>query len=252
MDVIVTGVSRSARHTFSRPPAERIRLITGLGVEGDAHMGVTVRHRSRRRWGPAGPDLRQVHPLHAELQRAAPPPSCPLPPETGRGTIRRPRTRCGAVPWMASSLTARHIFVYGTLLSSFAGGDNPTMQGRARMVDSGSIPGLLVDNGEYPAAVPDAESPGRIRGEVHVVSVAGAPELLEVLDRYEGYFPQRPAASLFVRERVTVSCDGGEQVSARTYRYNRSVNRLPMIPDGDYPAYRNRMRTNRRFECPIH
>jgi MOSC domain-containing protein YiiM len=44
-----------------------VRLIAGEGVEGDAHCGATVKHRSRWRRDPAQPNLRQVHLLHAEL-----------------------------------------------------------------------------------------------------------------------------------------------------------------------------------------
>jgi MOSC domain-containing protein YiiM len=46
---------------------ERVRLLAGLGVEGDAHLGETVRHRSRVRRDPTQPNLRQVHLIHAEL-----------------------------------------------------------------------------------------------------------------------------------------------------------------------------------------
>ncbi len=42
-------------------------LVAGHGVEGDAHAGATVQHRSRKRWRPQEPNLRQVHLLHAEL-----------------------------------------------------------------------------------------------------------------------------------------------------------------------------------------
>jgi hypothetical protein len=38
-----------------------------LGVEGDAHQGKTVKHRSRVARNPADPNLRQVHLIHAEL-----------------------------------------------------------------------------------------------------------------------------------------------------------------------------------------
>ncbi len=63
----VTAVSRSAGHTFGKPGQGSIRLLAGLGVEGDAHMGATVKHRSRVRQDPTQPNLRQVHLLHAEL-----------------------------------------------------------------------------------------------------------------------------------------------------------------------------------------
>jgi len=63
----VVAVSRAARHALSKPNAERIRLLAGLGVEGDAHAGATVRHRSRAARAPELPNLRQVHLIHAEL-----------------------------------------------------------------------------------------------------------------------------------------------------------------------------------------
>jgi MOSC domain-containing protein YiiM len=64
---VVTAVSRSPTHTFSKPALERIRLLAGLGVEGDAHLGATVQHRSRVARDPSQPNLRQVHVIHSEL-----------------------------------------------------------------------------------------------------------------------------------------------------------------------------------------
>ena len=63
----VIGVSRDGGHNFSKPQRASIRLIAGLGVEGDAHLGVTVQHLSRIKRDPATPNLRQVHLIHAEL-----------------------------------------------------------------------------------------------------------------------------------------------------------------------------------------
>jgi MOSC domain-containing protein YiiM len=67
MNPTVTSVSRSETYTFSKPSQPSIRLITALGVEGDAHLGVTVKHRSRIRKDPTRPNLRQVHLIHSEL-----------------------------------------------------------------------------------------------------------------------------------------------------------------------------------------
>lgn len=64
---VVVAVSRSATHSFNKPNEASIRLIEGLGVEGDAHMGETVKHRSRVAADPTAPNLRQVHLIHAEL-----------------------------------------------------------------------------------------------------------------------------------------------------------------------------------------
>ncbi len=65
----VVAVHRSDSHSFSKDPVPAIRLITGLGVEGDAHNGVTVKHRSRVAKDPTQPNLRQVHLIHEELHR---------------------------------------------------------------------------------------------------------------------------------------------------------------------------------------
>jgi MOSC domain-containing protein YiiM len=67
LEGIIAAVSRNPRHTFSKPNQGSIRLLAGLGVEGDAHMGETVKHRSRVRRDPSQPNLRQVHLIHAEL-----------------------------------------------------------------------------------------------------------------------------------------------------------------------------------------
>lgn len=63
----VASVSVSSGHTFSKPPCSEIRLIAGLGVEGDAHLGTLVKHRSRVAKDPSQPNLRQAHIIHAEL-----------------------------------------------------------------------------------------------------------------------------------------------------------------------------------------
>lgn len=60
-------VSRGAVNEFSKPVQQSIRLLLGVGVEGDAHLGVTVQHRSRVAKDPTQPNLRQVHLVHAEL-----------------------------------------------------------------------------------------------------------------------------------------------------------------------------------------
>src|ERR1700720_3932815 len=67
MNAVVAAVSRSAKHTLVKPNQDSIRLLPGLGVDGDAHAGATVKHRSRVARDPTQPNLRQVHLIHAEL-----------------------------------------------------------------------------------------------------------------------------------------------------------------------------------------
>ena len=63
----VISLSKSESHTFAKYVCQKILLLKGLGVEGDAHMGEKVKHRSRVAKNPNKPNLRQVHLLHSEL-----------------------------------------------------------------------------------------------------------------------------------------------------------------------------------------
>lgn len=63
----VIAVSLSKKHTFSKENQDIIKLVKGLGVEGDAHFGSTVKHRSRVAQNPNQPNLRQVHLIQNEL-----------------------------------------------------------------------------------------------------------------------------------------------------------------------------------------
>ena len=66
----VVAVSLGPTHTFSKHPQPQIHLLAGLGVQGDAHCGATVRNRYRARRDPTQPNLTQVHLLHTELLAA--------------------------------------------------------------------------------------------------------------------------------------------------------------------------------------
>jgi MOSC domain-containing protein YiiM len=63
----VLAVHRSGSHSFSKSAEQEVSLVPGLGVQGDAHSGATVQHRSRVARDPTQANLRQVHLLHAEL-----------------------------------------------------------------------------------------------------------------------------------------------------------------------------------------
>lgn len=67
MSGTVTAVSSNDTYSFSKPNRDRITLLAGLGVAGDVHAGVTVKHRSRVAQDPTQPNLRQVHLIHEEL-----------------------------------------------------------------------------------------------------------------------------------------------------------------------------------------
>ena len=63
----VVSVAKDGGHRFSKTVVTTVHLIEGFGVEGDAHAGVTVKHRSRVAKNPNQPNLRQVHLLSQEL-----------------------------------------------------------------------------------------------------------------------------------------------------------------------------------------
>jgi MOSC domain-containing protein YiiM len=64
---VIVALARDGEHRFSKQPVPELTLIAGQGVEGDAHCGVTVKHRSRVARDPSQPNLRQVHLMAAEL-----------------------------------------------------------------------------------------------------------------------------------------------------------------------------------------
>ncbi|EEA01245.1 MOSC domain containing protein [Burkholderia sp. H160] len=66
MTARVVSVSASPAHVFSKRIEPSITLLAGLGVQGDAHCGVTIKHRSRVAQDPNQPNLRQVHLIHSE------------------------------------------------------------------------------------------------------------------------------------------------------------------------------------------
>ncbi len=63
----VVSVSTDAEHRFSKGSVDRIELVAGIGVRGDAHAGSTVQHRFLAASNPTAPNLRQVHLIHREL-----------------------------------------------------------------------------------------------------------------------------------------------------------------------------------------
>jgi hypothetical protein len=67
MTAYIKSLCKSATHTMSKFSTPSIHLLEGLGVVGDAHIGVFVKHRSRVAQDPNQPNLRQIHLIHAEL-----------------------------------------------------------------------------------------------------------------------------------------------------------------------------------------
>ena len=126
------------------------------------------------------------------------------------------------------------VFFYGTLMTGFdrrrrAGIDEHL----AEYVGRGTISADLFDLGIYPAAVPAPD--GRVWGEVY--RMKNADKALSGLDEIEGYRPDDPDRSLYVREIVPVQLTDGRVEQAWVYFYNAPLGRAERIPSGDYLAH---------------
>jgi MOSC domain-containing protein YiiM len=96
MAATVVALARDPLHRVSKPQVEALRLVAGLGVEGDAHAGLTMQHRSRWVTQRTVPNLRQVHLIHAELFEEL----------AGRGFVIAPGE-------MGENVTTRGIYLLG-------------------------------------------------------------------------------------------------------------------------------------------
>ncbi|MFQ5830616.1 MAG: gamma-glutamylcyclotransferase [Candidatus Methylomirabilia bacterium] len=119
------------------------------------------------------------------------------------------------------------IFAYGTLMQGLP--LHHVIADQTELIEAGAVSGLLLDLGEFPAAVPDQ---GRtIHGEVYRLR---SRDLLDVLDREEGYDPRAEDRSLYLRRPITVCLRDGQQVTAWIYWYRGDSHRAAPIPSGDY------------------
>jgi gamma-glutamylcyclotransferase (GGCT)/AIG2-like uncharacterized protein YtfP len=125
------------------------------------------------------------------------------------------------------------IFVYGTLMAGFDRRRRAGIDTRMRFVGRGWIAAALYDLGLFPAAVPAPDS--RVAGEVY--EVVDDPSVLAKLDEIEGYRPNDPDTSLYMRAQATVTLESGAQESAWVYFYNAPLGQGQLIESGDYLAH---------------
>lgn len=124
-------------------------------------------------------------------------------------------------------------FFYGTLMTGFDRRRRAGIEHRMTCVGRGWIQAALFDLGIYPAAVPSAE--GRVWGEVYQLDDPG--HVLPILDDIEGYTPDDPDHSLYVRASVPVTLEDGRRLEAWVYFYNAPLGRAQQIASGDYLDY---------------
>jgi gamma-glutamylcyclotransferase (GGCT)/AIG2-like uncharacterized protein YtfP len=129
---------------------------------------------------------------------------------------------------------SEYLFAYGTLQPGRAPDEVADLVGRFERVGEGTVAGTLYDLGAYPGAVFDPQSSRRIIGTVF--RLPAGDRVLARLDDYEGFEPEAPERSLFVRRLYSVQLGEGAILRCWVYAYNGSMEHARMIESGNYSA----------------
>lgn len=125
------------------------------------------------------------------------------------------------------------LFTYGTLRKE---ADNPIQRfliDRAVWIGKGFFQGKLYFTNGHPAAVPSDSQTNSVTGDLF--DIENSPELLQTLDRYEGYDPANPEGSLYIRAKKTIWLkESDKNVEAWIYLFNKPVDASEEISSGDY------------------
>ncbi len=113
------------------------------------------------------------------------------------------------------------LFVYGTLHPDRAPEEMVADVKRLVLVDAATVQGQLFQLDEYPALVRKPEATDEVHG--FVFELPNDPELLARIDAYEGFIPDAPETSLFLRERIHATLPDDSVVTAWAYLYNRQL-----------------------------
>ena len=134
------------------------------------------------------------------------------------------------------------IFAYGTLQPGF--GNHRRIATHVRSARPGTIQGVLVDLGAFPALI---HGDGRVRGVLLGIDA----EALRITDFIEGYRADG-GRSLYVREMTEVDVGDGSAVSAWTYLFARPdhIEDRPRIRVGDADGRAHLLLAD-RFDAPV-
>jgi gamma-glutamylcyclotransferase (GGCT)/AIG2-like uncharacterized protein YtfP len=122
------------------------------------------------------------------------------------------------------------VFFYGTLMAGFDRRRRAGIDSKLTYIGRGSIKAALFDLGLYPAAIPAPD--GHVWGEVY--AVADTDAVLKALDDIEGFTPEHPDQSLYLRKQTEVTLPDGSTASAWVYFYNAPLGQAARISSGDY------------------
>jgi len=127
---------------------------------------------------------------------------------------------------------SQYIFIYGTLRPGLAPDEIARAVEALKPVGEGSVRGVLYDLGDYPGARLDASSEQRIIGWVYRLPEDAG--VLQELDRYEGFNPEAPGKSLFLRVEELVEMGYGLALRCWIYVYNLEPVGARVVMDGRY------------------
>lgn len=125
------------------------------------------------------------------------------------------------------------IFVYGSLRKAFGHPKHSLLAENGRLLGIGYCQANLYKIEWYPGVVLSDDPADRVTGEVYVVH-DNLETVLAALDQYEGYSPDSPDSSLYIRRIVPVMLEDGTTTEAWIYLYNRKPDDLKRIPSGDF------------------
>jgi gamma-glutamylcyclotransferase (GGCT)/AIG2-like uncharacterized protein YtfP len=125
---------------------------------------------------------------------------------------------------------APRVFFYGTLMAGFDRRRRAGIDDKLAYIGRGSIDAALFDLGLYPAAIPAPD--GHVWGEIYEISDENV--VLAALDDIEGYSPDDPDRSLYLRRETDVTLPDGSRARAWVYFYNAPLGQARRIPSGDY------------------
>jgi gamma-glutamylcyclotransferase (GGCT)/AIG2-like uncharacterized protein YtfP len=138
---------------------------------------------------------------------------------------------------VADALTASHLFVYGTLRPGLAPAEIAPVVAKLNPIGEGHLHGTLYHLGNYPGLVLTPVT-GTVHGIVFQLPPDPqlAPKLLAKLDLYEGFYPNSPADSLFVRVLHPVTLATGELLDCWVYLFNQPPGPAPILQSGRYSS----------------
>jgi gamma-glutamylcyclotransferase (GGCT)/AIG2-like uncharacterized protein YtfP len=121
------------------------------------------------------------------------------------------------------------IALYGSLMRGLGAMDEIGVGDRLRFVAPCKIAGQLYDLGAYPGL---REGAGIVTGEIFAIL---DPKVIEVLDRFEDFFPDEPRESHYIRKRIPLI--EPRSTTAWVYVYNHEPPQDRQVDAGDWRAH---------------